>query len=66
MAAPALSTLPALDGLRAVAAGLVVLTHVAFLTGFGTDSGMLLVKHSTCSLKASFHCIDTSTVMAVF
>ena len=35
-----LSTLPSLDGLRAVAAGLVVLTHVAFLTGFGTNSGL--------------------------
>lgn len=35
-----LSVLPALDGLRGIAAGLVVLTHAAFLTGFGTSSGL--------------------------
>ena len=28
--------------------------------------GMLLVKHSTCSLYESFHCIATSTVMLSF
>lgn len=39
--APApLEVLPSLDGLRGVAAGLVVLTHAAFLTGFGTTGGL--------------------------
>ncbi|MEO7071217.1 MAG: acyltransferase [Nostocoides sp.] len=33
--------LPSLDGLRAVAAGLVVLTHAAFLTGFVVNQGLL-------------------------
>lgn len=32
--------IPALDGLRAVAAGMVVLTHAAYFTGFGVGSGL--------------------------
>lgn len=32
-----LEVLPALDGMRAVAAGMVVLTHAAFLTGVGSQ-----------------------------
>ncbi|WP_353953652.1 acyltransferase [Knoellia sp. S7-12] len=32
--------IPALDGLRAVAAGMVVLTHAAYLTGVGVGSGL--------------------------
>lgn len=37
----AVTVIPALDGLRAVAAGLVVLTHAAFLTGFGVTGGLM-------------------------
>ena len=38
---PVVTVLPALDGLRAVAAGLVILTHAAFLTGFGATGGLM-------------------------
>lgn len=37
----ALSHLPGLDGLRALAVGLVILTHAAFMTGFVSSGGML-------------------------
>ncbi|MFC7492478.1 MULTISPECIES: acyltransferase family protein [unclassified Knoellia] len=40
-AVPVVTVIPALDGLRAVAASLVVLTHAAFLTGFGATGGLL-------------------------
>ncbi|MDT0215260.1 acyltransferase [Rothia sp. ARF10] len=33
--------IPSLDGLRAVAAAMVVLTHAAFLTGFGVTGGLV-------------------------
>lgn len=36
----AVTLIPALDGLRAVAAGLVVLTHAAYFTGVGVGSGL--------------------------
>ncbi|KGN42885.1 hypothetical protein N801_11250 [Knoellia aerolata DSM 18566] len=35
------TVIPALDGLRALAAGLVLLTHAAFLTGFGATGGLV-------------------------
>ena len=35
------TVIPALDGLRALAAGLVILTHAAFLTGFGATGGLM-------------------------
>ena len=38
---PLVTVVPALDGLRAVAAGLVILTHAAFLTGFGATGGLM-------------------------
>ncbi|WP_404382449.1 acyltransferase [Knoellia locipacati] len=38
---PVVTVIPALDGLRALAAGLVVLTHAAFLTGFGATGGLM-------------------------
>ena len=40
VAAAGPARLPALDGLRAVAAGMVVLTHAAYLTGVGNDGLM--------------------------
>lgn len=38
---PVVTVIPALDGLRALAAGLVLLTHAAFLTGFGATGGLV-------------------------
>ncbi|MGE9807692.1 MULTISPECIES: acyltransferase family protein [unclassified Janibacter] len=38
---PALSTVPALDGLRGLAVAGVVLTHGAFMTGFGASGGLV-------------------------
>jgi peptidoglycan/LPS O-acetylase OafA/YrhL len=37
----AVTVVPALDGLRAVAAVMVILTHAAFLTGFGATGGLM-------------------------
>lgn len=37
----AVTVIPALDGLRAVAAVMVVLTHAAYLTGFGVSGGLV-------------------------
>ncbi|MFC7488914.1 acyltransferase family protein [Knoellia sp. CPCC 206453] len=37
----AVTLIPALDGLRAVAAVMVVLTHAAYLTGFGVTGGLM-------------------------
>jgi peptidoglycan/LPS O-acetylase OafA/YrhL len=37
----AVTLIPALDGLRAVAAGLVVMTHAAYLSGFGVGGGLV-------------------------
>jgi len=37
----AVTVIPALDGLRAIAAVMVVMTHAAYLTGFGVSGGLV-------------------------